>query len=231
MISVEDLKVVYGRHVVLAGLDLKLEPGRVHGLIGRNGAGKSTLLDTLYGFVSPAAGRMLYRGMPLRRGHVGYLPASNHFYPMLTGREYLRLFRSRRPEFNIEGWNELFELPLDALIERYSLGMQKKLALLGVLSLGRPFLVLDEPYNGLDLETNHILGRLLRELAAGGGTVLVTSHVLGTLKDGCNAVHLLASGRILRTFRPHEYGQLEENLLDEETARKLERVQGLLTPQ
>jgi len=230
MITATGLELRVSSRLLLGDATFRIAPGDRVGLVGRNGAGKSTLLDTLYGFVSPAAGRMLYCGMPLRRGHVGYLPASNHFYPMLTGREYLRLFRSRRPEFDIEGWNELFELPLDALIERYSLGMQKKLALLGVLSLGRPFLVLDEPYNGLDLEMNHILGRLLRELAAGGGTVLVTSHVLGTLKDGCNAVHLLADGRILRTFRPHEYGQLEESLLDEETTRKLARVQGLLTP-
>ena len=229
MISVEGLTVAYGRHVVLSGLDLALDEGRVHGLIGRNGAGKTTLLDTLYGFVRADAGRVLFRGAPLRRGDVGYLPASNHFYPKITGREYLRVFRSARPDFDIEGWNELFGLPLDALVETYSLGMRRKLALLGVLSLGRPFLVLDEPYNGLDLETNHIMGRLLRELAAGGGTVLVTSHVLGTLKDDCDAVHLLAGGRILRSFLPEAYGEIEEHLLDEETTRKLDRVRALLT--
>ena len=229
MISVEGLTVRYGRHVVLSGLDLELEAGRVHGLVGRNGTGKTTLLDTLYGFVHADAGRMLFRGAPLRRGDVGYLQASNHFYPRLTGREYLRVFRSARPDFDIEGWNQLFELRLDALVETYSLGMRKKLALLGVLSLGRPFLVLDEPYNGLDLETNHILGRLLRELTARGTTVLVTSHVLGTLKDGCDAVHLLAGGRIPRRFGPAEYAEIEDHLLDKEVARKLERVQTLLT--
>jgi ABC-2 type transport system ATP-binding protein len=229
MISVEGLTVRYGRHVVLAGLDLELEEGRVHGLTGRNGAGKTTLLDTLYGFVGADAGTVRFRGAPLRRGDVGYLPASVHFYPKLTGGEYLEVFRSARPGFDVEGWNELFGLPLDALVETYSLGMRKKLALLGVLSLERPFLVLDEPYNGLDLETNHILGRLLRELAGRGATVLVTSHVLGMLKDGCDAVHLLAGGRIPRSFGPGEYAEIEDHLLDEETARKLERVQALLT--
>lgn len=228
MIAAEGLVVRYGTTPVLTGLDLVLEEGRVHGLVGRNGAGKTTLLETLYGFVRPSAGRVLFRGAPLRRSHVGYLPAAELFYPRLTGREYLAVFRSSAPGFDVEGWNRVFDLPLGRLVETYSLGMRKKLALLGVLSLGRPVLVLDEPYNGLDLESNQLLAHLLRTLAEGGTTVLVTSHVLGSLTHGCDAIHLLAGGRILRSFARAEFGDIEAHLLDDGTVAKLALIRALL---
>ncbi|HEX8905650.1 MAG TPA: AAA family ATPase, partial [Longimicrobiaceae bacterium] len=141
-----------------------------------------------------------------------------------TGREYLAVFRTAAGGFNVDEWNAVFELPLERLVETYSLGMRKKLALMGVLSLGRPVLMFDEPYNSLDLETNQVLGRLLRALAAAGKTVLVTSHVLGTLTEACDHIYLLAAHRLARSFGPHEFGGLGEHLLDDATALKLERV-------
>jgi ABC-2 type transport system ATP-binding protein len=224
MITVDGLTVRYGDVTALAGVSLALAEPRVHGIIGRNGAGKTTFLDALYGLVRPSAGGVLRDGAPLPRADVGYLPAQPHFYPRLTGREYLAVFRTGPGGFDVEEWNAVFELPLERLVETYSLGMRKKLALMGVLSLGRPVLLLDEPYNGLDLETNQVLGRLLRALAGAGKTVIVTSHVLGTLTDGCDEIHLLAAHRFARSFGPDEFGGLGEHLLDDATALKLERV-------
>jgi len=228
MISIEGVTVRYGSTPVLAGVELAAAEGRVHGLVGRNGAGKTTLLDTLYGFVRPASGTIRFRGEPLRRRHVGYLPAESHFYPGITGREYLGVFRSGGRGFDVEAWSRVFELPLDRLVETYSLGMRKKLALLGVLALARPVLILDEPFNGLDLETNQLLLRLLRELADAGSTILVTSHVLGSLTGGCGEIHLLSAGRITRSFLPPDFGSIEEALLDRETLGKLASIERLV---
>lgn len=229
MISVEGLTVRYGSTRVLNGVELAAAGARVHGLIGRNGAGKTTLLEAMYGFVRPKSGTMRFRGEPLRRHHIGYLPAESHFYPKITGREHLGIFRPGGGGFDAEGWNRVFELPLDHLVESYSLGMRKKLALMGVLALARPVLVLDEPFNGLDLETNQILLRLLRELAGAGSTVLVTSHVLGSLTGGCDEIHLLSAGRIARSFLPPDFGSIESSLLDGETVRKLESIERLVS--
>lgn len=229
MISIEKLTVRYGSAQVLNGVDLVVEGGQVHGLAGRNGAGKTTLLDALYGFVRPSGGVIRIRGEPLRaRELVGYLPAQSFFYPKITGREYLGVFRASHPGFDIAEWNRVFDLPLDHLVETYSLGMRKKLALLGVLSLGRPVLILDEPFNGLDLETNQILTRLFRELADAGHTVLLTSHILASLTTGCDAVHLLSEGRIERTFRAGEFDRIEAHLLDGEIGGKLDLVRRLV---
>jgi ABC-2 type transport system ATP-binding protein len=218
MLSIERLVVRRGAVEVLRGADLALEPGRVHGLVGRNGAGKTTLLDALYGFLAPAAGTVSFDGRPALPTDIGYLTTENFFYPRITGREYLGLFAARHA-FDVEGWGTLFELPLDRFVDAYSTGMKKKLALLGVLSLGRPVLALDEPFNGLDLETNRLLARLLRMLAAEGRTVLLTSHVLESLTSTCHRIHLLDAGRIAGSFGADEFGRLEDELVRGDAAR------------
>lgn len=231
MLSIEGVVAGYGERVVLDGVDLRLAPGTVHGLVGRNAEGKTTLLEAVYGFVPVRAGTVRFDGRPALPSDVGYLPTRNFFYPRITGREYLRVFQSRRPAFDAEGWSRVFELPLDGYVETYSTGMQKKLALVGVLSLGRPVLMLDEPFNGLDLESNHVLGQLIRTLAAGGRTVLLTSHILESLTSTCGMIHLLSGGRIAGSFAEAEFDGLGERLLTEATAGKMALVERLLRPE
>lgn len=228
MLSIDSLEVRYGDAPVLRGLSLELEPARVHGLIGRNGEGKTTLLDAIFGLVHPSAGSIRYRREPLRSCEVGFLQTRNFFYPKITGREYLRIFQSRRPTFDVEAWSEVLDVPLDRLVERCSAGMQKKLAFLGILSLDRPVLLLDEPFNGLDLESNHVLGRLLRMLAERGKTILLTSHVLESLTSTCDQIHLLAGGAVAGTFRPAEFDRLDALLRAGVVEEKLSQAHRLL---
>ena len=228
MLAIDSLEVRYGAAVVLRGLSLELEPGQVHGLMGRNGEGKTTLLDAVFGMVQVQAGSIAFRGGPIRSSDVGYLQVHNFFYPSITGREYLRIFQSRHPEFDVDGWSEVLELPLDRLVERYSAGMQKKLALLGILSLNRPVLLLDEPFNGLDLESNHLLGRLLRMLAESGKTVLLTSHILESLTRCCDRIHLLSGGAVAGSYHPEAFDRLDALMLSGATGEKLDLAHRLL---
>jgi ABC-2 type transport system ATP-binding protein len=228
MLSIDSLEVRYGAAAVLRGLSLELEPGQVHGLIGRNGEGKTTLLDAVFGLVHPSAGSIRYRQEPLRSCDVGYLQTRNFFYPKITAREYLRIFQSRHPTFDVEAWSQVLDVPLDRLVERCSAGMQKKLAFLGILSLDRPVLMLDEPFNGLDLESNHLLGRLLRMLAERGKTVLLTSHVLESLTNTCDQIHLLAGGAVAGTFHPAEFDSLDALMLSGVVGEKLSQAHRLL---
>lgn len=218
MLSIEGLVVRRGAVEVLRGVELSLEAGRVHGLVGRNGAGKTTLLEAVYGFVAPHSGRVHFDGRPALPTDIGYLPAENFFYPRITGREYLALFAAQR-EFDVAGWGALFELPLDRFVDAYSTGMKKKVALLGALSLGRPVLALDEPFNGLDLETNRLLYGIIRMLADEGRTVLLTSHVLEALTATCHRIHLLDGGSITGSFAEDEFPALEAELARGDSAR------------
>jgi ABC-2 type transport system ATP-binding protein len=230
-LALRGVRAGYAGTPVLESVDLAFAPGLVHGLVGRNGAGKTTLLDVIAGFLPPMAGAVTMHGRPLGSEDVAYLPTELHFYPRITGREYLAVFRAAPPSaspFDADGWAAVFDVPLDRHVDAYSAGMRRKLALLGALALDRPVLLLDEPANALDIEANQLLGRVLRSLAARGRTVIVTSHVLESLTATCDRVHLLARGVIHASYRPEEFHALAGDLLSDSVERRLASVDALL---
>lgn len=137
--------------------------------------------------------------------------------------------RGHRPGFDADAWADIFDLPLDRFVDAYSSGMRRKLAIIGVLALGRPVLVMDEPANGLDVEANQLLGKLLRVLAECGRTVLVTSHVLEALTAMCDRVHVLSDGRIAANYAPPDFGCIAEHLLSADATRKMKALHALAT--
>lgn len=210
MLTIENLQVCYtpGKDI-LKGLSLSLETEKIHGIVGLNGSGKTTLLNTLYAFLKPSGGTIHYNGRPLHRKEIGYLETENYFYPYITGQEYLDLFPEGSRSFRVETWNELFALPLRQITEDYSTGMKKKLALLAVLKMDKPVLILDEPFNGLDLETSHLLLMLLARLREKGKTILITSHIYETLVSCCDFIHYMQDGTILRSYRQENFNDLK----------------------
>lgn len=212
MIEVQNIKVSYGKNLVLNDVNLALASHQVHGLIGVNGSGKTTLLHTLYKYIIPQSGQVLYEKETLTRKHIAFLPTQNFFYSRMTGQEYLSLFRANNQDFNIKKWNEVFRLPLSHLVENYSTGMKKKLALIGVLSLDRPILVLDEPSNGLDLESNQTLKKILLQLKEKGKTIIITSHILEMLWTTCDVIHHLENKKISGSYLSSEFKILEEKM-------------------
>lgn len=189
-----------------------METGKVHGFAGLNGAGKTTLLNAIYGFIPPTAGQIVYNNQPLKRRDVAYLEAENYFYPYMTAREYLSLFPEGKAAFDTRRWLQLFALPPDEITERYSTGMRKRLALLAVLKQGKPILILDEPFNGLDLESTFLLTNILKQLQSKGATLIITSHIYESLTDCCNHIHHLSDGIIKRSYSPEAFHTLKEQL-------------------
>lgn len=219
MITITDLRCAYGDKPVLDIPRYDMAPG-VHGIVGLNGAGKTTLLNALYGFGRGPSARVQWKGVDLFHGNTAFLETDNYFHSGITGREYLELFMSGPAATDVRTLNELLEVPLDRLITTYSTGMKRKLALLGVLSLDREVVLLDEPMNGLDLASVRVLEAIIRRLAERGRTVLITSHVLGPLITLCDRIHLLQHGRFTRVFERGRTEGLEEVLfaeLDERT--------------
>ncbi len=228
MLEIKDLTVDYGEEPVLNELSLSLAPQRIHGLVGRNGEGKTTLLNSIYGTVLPQAGSIEWNARPLRTEDVAYLETELYFYPMITGREYLKIFTSKNPLFDYHRWNELFELPLRDFISTYSTGMKKKLALLAIFALDRPFVMLDEPFNGLDIETNLLLSQILLAFAGSGKTILVTSHILESLTSICEEIHWLHHGHIEQSYTPANVHSLKEEILEDLNQQKLPALKQLL---
>ncbi len=211
MITIHNLHVRYGTNKVLTGLNLEVHDCCIHGLVGLNGAGKTTLLNTLYGLKQRSEGEILYKSGPVKRKQIAYLETINYFYPRITGNEYLGLFKKQNPDFEIDKWNELFELPLDMLIDKYSNGMKRKLALMGIVSLNREILILDEPFNGLDMETVQKVKMLLPQLKS-TKTILITSHILESLTNICDSISYLNAGVIQFTKDKKNFASLESEI-------------------
>jgi ABC-2 type transport system ATP-binding protein len=230
MIVVSELSKAYGSKQVLHGVSLTLRPGTIHGLVGANGAGKTTLLNCLYGLESNFLGTITeVSGLAVPRC-TGLLPYEPYFYPRLTGREYVEfcLQARQQPVATIDEWNQVLELPLNQYADEYSAGMRKKLALLALLVQNFRYLILDEPFNGLDMEANLLLRAILRRLRDRGTGILLTSHLLGALTETADEITVLVAGRVKRRYEASEFGSLEADLLDALHRERLQTLDVLL---
>lgn len=212
MLEIKHLTFAYGEHVVLDDLDLQVQTGSIHGILGVNGAGKTSLFKCLYGLQSPQAGTILRERVPLNFRQIAFLETSNYFYSYITGREYLQLCAATSGNFSISDWNRIFKLPMDHLVDTYSTGMKKQLAFLGILAQERPILILDEPFNGLDLESNEKLSIIIQELRKKGKTILIASHILETLTRNCDRISHLSDGRIRTTYEAVDFPMMTDKL-------------------
>lgn len=211
MITIDNITVAYNNNKkVINNLSLMLEDGLIHGIVGLNGAGKTTLLNTIYGLKKSISGTIERNNSKLNKRNVAYLTTDNFFYTNITGREYLSLFRNS--SFNIDEWNQLFLLPLDTIVEKYSTGMKKKLALMSILKQDKPITILDEPFNGLDIESCRIIRMILLKLKEKGKTVIITSHIIETLTNLCDLIHYLDNGQIKYTRDKSGFTEFETEL-------------------
>ncbi|TAM99276.1 MAG: ABC transporter ATP-binding protein [Chitinophagaceae bacterium] len=215
MLTIKNLTASYGKDSVLENLNLDIEEGMIHGLAGINGSGKTTLFHTIYGFIKPDAGTIQLNEQPLSRKKIAFLETQNYFYSNIKGKEYLDLFPDSTSTFSVKMWQELFKFPLNDLIENYSTGMKKKLALTGILKLDKPILLLDEPFNGIDMEAVRIIEKLLLRLKEKGKTIIVTSHILETLTAICDQIHILENKNITRIYRKNEFEGIEHDIFGE----------------
>ncbi len=212
MISIKNLTLTYpGSPKILNALNLSLPLGNIHGIAGLNGSGKTSLLNTLFGLLKADAGTINCSDFEINKKNISYLPTENYFYSNISAREYLGLFRNEN--FELDNWNKLFLLPLDQVIDDYSSGMKKKLALLGVIKQDKQLMILDEPFNNLDIETSRSLRSLLLKMSAKGKTIIITSHIIETLTNLCDYIHYLDEGKIKFSRQKEEFVAFEEGLL------------------
>jgi ABC-2 type transport system ATP-binding protein len=212
-VSVRQLTKRYGDVLAVREVSFVLERGTITGFLGPNGAGKTTTLRVLLGLARPAAGQALVFGRryeeledPARR--VGAVLESGDFDPGRSGRNHLRAIALAIgvATGRVEELLELVELQAVArrLVKTYSLGMRQRLGLAGAL-LGDPdLLLLDEPANGLDPAGVHWLRGFLRQFAASGRTVLISSHVLAEVAQTVDQVVIIDRGRRIATVRLDE---------------------------
>jgi len=208
MITIKNLTKKYGNKKVLDNINLSFEKGKVYGIVGKNGAGKSTLFKCIADIES-------YDGSidsPFEhlKNHIGILETNPVFLTRITGWEYLKLLsiaKNIKTE-NFEAQN-IFELPLDEYAETYSTGMKKKLALLAILLQKNEVFILDEPFNGVDIQSNILITAIIERLRNKGKTIIISSHIFSTLSETCDKIFLLNDGIIDKAVSGEQYAELE----------------------
>ncbi|NIK55172.1 ABC transporter ATP-binding protein [Kribbella shirazensis] len=204
MIQAVGLAKRFGAVDAVTDVTFTAAPGRVTGLVGPNGAGKSTTLRMLLGLVRPDAGTATFDGTPYRElrspaGTVGAVLDIASAHPAATARGHLSTVAALAGQSRSRVDEVIAAVALESFAGRrvkgFSTGMRQRLALATAL-LGRPdVLVLDEPSNGLDPAGIVWLRTFLRDFAADGGTVLISSHVLTDLEHSVDDIVLIDRGR------------------------------------
>ncbi len=206
MITVSGLTKKYGDRTVVDAVSFELEPGTVTGFLGPNGAGKTTTMRMITGLVPASAGRAFvdgraYTELPHPGAVMGTLLDAAAVHPGRTGRTHLRLLAATIgvPDRRVDEVLELVGLTAAAKrrIGSYSLGMRQRLGIAAALLADPPGLMFDEPANGLDPEGIRWMRDLLRNHAARGGTVLLSSHLLGEVEHTVDRLLVIGGGKIV----------------------------------
>lgn len=208
-IAVEDFHKNYGPTAAVIGLSFRAEPGDILGLVGPNGAGKTTTLRALAGILAPTRGRLLLGGHDLAREPIpakallAYIPDEPKLFDQLTVWEHLRfaaeVYRVGDWQPRAESLLQQFELTAkrNALASELSRGMRQKTAICcGYLHRPR-VLLFDEPLTGLDPYGIRAICDSIKEQAAAGASVLVSSHLLSLVEDLCTSVLIMHHGRMI----------------------------------
>ena len=227
MLEMNSVTKTFGTFKALDDLTLTVPQGAVYGLVGPNGAGKSTAIRHLTGVYRPDSGTVQVDGQPVYenpavKSDIGYIPDEIFFFPSATMEDMRRFYKGLYPRFDEDLYRRLydiFRLPKNGQIRRFSKGMQKQAAFHLALAMRPKVLILDEPVDGLDpVMRRQVMSLILSDVAEYGTTVLISSHNLRELEDVCDHVGIMDHGKML----------LEKSLADmQNTTHKLQIVSSM----
>ncbi|MEY2580878.1 MAG: type transport system ATP-binding protein [Ilumatobacteraceae bacterium] len=211
-ITTDSLTKRFGDVAVVDQLDLRVPSGSVFGFLGPNGSGKTTTIRMLLGLISANEGSVGLFGQSMPEATMEILPAVGALvegpacYPWLTGRQNLERIDAAGPHGDAKTRPARIELALERVglsaaqhkkFKAYSLGMRQRLGLAQALLRPRRLLILDEPTNGMDPQGTREIRHLIRELAADGTTVFLSSHLLAEVEQVCTHVAMMRLGKLV----------------------------------
>jgi ABC-type multidrug transport system ATPase subunit len=218
LVQIDQVMKSFGEKVALKNISFSVPTGQICGLLGPNGAGKTTLFRLLMGILKPTEGTLLVDGLDAFEQRVevkrliGFLPDEPVFYSYLSGREVLELSAAMHGLDVRATMDRLVPViarlrlaeDINNYAEDYSRGMKKKLGLLLALLHDPKLLILDEPTNGLDVESTHLFYDLILDEAKQGTTVLFSTHLMDHVTKLCSHAVIINEGSVI------EKGSLEE---------------------
>lgn len=207
-IEVEQLVKRFGDFTAVDALDLCVSTGEVHGFLGPNGAGKSTTIRVLLGLCRASSGRIEVLGLDPGSApaavtrQISYVPGNVALWPNFTGQEVLDALAGLRGAYDVATERRLvqdFALDPQRKVRTYSKGNRQKVLLVAAFAARTPLLVLDEPTSGLDPLMEAVFQHSVRDAAAQGRTVLLSSHLLTEVEELCEAVTIIRDGALVES--------------------------------
>ncbi|HWC19155.1 MAG TPA: ATP-binding cassette domain-containing protein [Terriglobales bacterium] len=204
-VELQQVRKSYDKFVAVKDLSLNIEQGSIFGLLGPNGAGKTSTIRMMIGITVPDSGQFRMFGEPFRRDHlkrIGYLPETSGLYKKMRVSEQLILFGQLRglsagdALARAKRWCERMEIAgwMDKKTEELSKGMQQKMQFIATLLHDPEFLIMDEPFSGLDPVNTTLLKDVLLDLNRQGRTILFSTHRMDQVEKLCSSICLINRG-------------------------------------
>lgn len=206
MLKVNIKEKSYGNHLVLKDIQFTIDKPGIYGVMGKNGEGKTTLFKCMLG-LEKYTGTVELNDKILSLQAVGWCGAEPAVYDELTAEEFYTFYQHLIQQKG-QGNQFLFELPTDKLIKEFSTGMKKKVYLNAVLQKEYKMYILDEPFNGLDIEANYYLMKYLEHLSQ-ESIVFISSHIADVLYKHCQDIFMIKNKGI-KCYEQEEFKEIEE---------------------
>jgi ABC-2 type transport system ATP-binding protein len=212
MLKIRNFTKYYGSFKAVDGLSLTVNKGEIYAFIGHNGAGKSTTIKAIVGVLGYNEGDIIIDGKNIKENPVdykkdiAYVPDNPDICEYLTGIQYLNftcdIFGVSESDRNerIKKYAQIFEMEknLGDVISSYSHGMKQKIVLISALCHNPKFLILDEPFVGLDPIATHKLKEIMREICSNGGAIFFSTHILEVAEKLCDRVGIIKNGKLIK---------------------------------
>ncbi len=190
---------------------MRFSKGKVYGIVGANGAGKTTLFKCISG-LETHEGEIISELNPLKN-HLGLLLTEQFIFSKITGKEYILLLCNARNIEIVDLENKnIFDLPLNQYASTYSTGMKKKLAILAILLQNNNYFILDEPFNGVDIQSNILISEIILKLRSLNKIVIISSHIFSTLNETCDEIIFLENGQVTKIVQKEDFKKLESEM-------------------
>lgn len=205
MIKIENLTKIYDENKILDDISITFEEGKIYGIVGKNGSGKSVLLKTICGFIRPDKGEILFDNINIVKKQTfppetGAMFENSGFIPNISGFENLKLLASIN---NIISEEEILKSvdivnlkeDINKKYYKYSLGMRKKLGICQAIMENQKYIILDEPFNGIDEESLKKIKIQLNKIKE-NKIIIISTHIKEDIEKLCDEVYKISNGKI-----------------------------------
>lgn len=208
MLDISISKKEFGSKIIFENINIEIHENGIYGVVGKNGKGKTTLFKCMLS-LTPFEGKINFKSEVLKSQKIAWCPTEPALYEELTAAEFYDFYRELTSSTSNNS-KMLFDVTENQLIKNFSTGMKKKTYLNAVFQNEYPIYILDEPFNGLDLESNYILVQYLKEKSK-SSIILISSHILEILYANCESIFVIKDKNILN-FQKDDFQKIEEKL-------------------